>query len=280
MTYDVMARGALDYAPCKYGVSKLNFRGPKRRLDVPYVAFLGGTEFYGKFIKAPIPALVESNLGVNCVNFGQCNAGLDLFLRDPMLLPTASNSDATVLQVLGAHNMSNRMYTVHPRHNDRFVAPARQLRALYDDVDFAEFHYTKHMLKHLIDLCPTRFREVRAELEQAWVFRMISVLQQIEGKVVLLWMSDQAPAPRNTHSPIPDLSQTPLFVTREMLDEVAAYAHGLVETVISSQALAAGCDGMEYGEMDAPAAAQMYGPRAHGEAAAALSSSLQHLLGT
>lgn len=280
MTYDVLARGALDYAPCKYGTSKLLFRGPKRRLDAPYVAFLGGTEFYGKFINAPVPALVESDLGINCVNFGHCNAGPDVFLRDPFMLSAASKADLTVLQVLGAHNLSNRMYSVHPRRNDRFVAPSRRLRALYDEVDFAEFHYTKHMLNHLLEICPTRFGEVRAELETAWVHRMVALAQQIEGRVVLLWMSEHAPMAHASDDLEPDLSCNPLFVSRDMLEEVTPHIDRLVEVVISPEALSAGSEGMTFSELDAPAAEQMLGPRAHGETASALGATLHEMLDT
>ena len=70
MTFPVAAHGALDYFPCRYGRSRVLFRGPKRPLDGPYVAFLGGTETYGRFIETPFPALVEPALGQACINFG------------------------------------------------------------------------------------------------------------------------------------------------------------------------------------------------------------------
>ncbi len=60
MTYDTLGAGALDYMPCRYDGSKLLFRCPERRLDAPFVAFFGGTATYGKYIKNPFPALVES----------------------------------------------------------------------------------------------------------------------------------------------------------------------------------------------------------------------------
>ena len=36
MAYDNPGDGALDYFPCRYGKSKLMFRGPRRRLEAPY----------------------------------------------------------------------------------------------------------------------------------------------------------------------------------------------------------------------------------------------------
>jgi hypothetical protein len=42
MTYDALGAGALDYLPCRYGTSKLLFRGPRRPLKDPYLVFMGG----------------------------------------------------------------------------------------------------------------------------------------------------------------------------------------------------------------------------------------------
>ena len=64
MAYEKLGHSPLDYMPCRYGASKLLFRGPRRVLEAPYVACLGGTETYGKFIEAPFPALIEAQTGV------------------------------------------------------------------------------------------------------------------------------------------------------------------------------------------------------------------------
>ena len=55
------------------------------------------------------------------VNLGCLNAGPDVYLNDPEILRIASKADVTVLQVVGAANLTNRFYTVHPRRNDRFL---------------------------------------------------------------------------------------------------------------------------------------------------------------
>ena len=59
MAYEFAGDSALDYFPCRYGQSKLLFRGPRRRFDGPYAAAIGGTETYGKFVADPYPALVR-----------------------------------------------------------------------------------------------------------------------------------------------------------------------------------------------------------------------------
>ncbi len=269
MTYDVLGPGPLDYLPCRYGTSRLLFRGPRRSLEAPYIAFIGATETYGKFIASPFPDLVEKGLGTTCVNFGQLNAGVDAFMHDPFVLEAASNAEVAVIQVVGAQNMTNRFYTVHPRRNDRFVAASTLLKTIFREVDFADFHFNKHMLSALYQNAPDRFDAVRTELQEAWKARMRLMLKQISGKTVLLWMSDRAPENGGTLGE-GGIGAEPLFVTRDMLNDVAAHATAVVEVVGSPEARKAGTDGMLFSEMDAVAAAEMLNPMVHQEAADAL----------
>ncbi|WP_298844357.1 DUF6473 family protein [uncultured Roseobacter sp.] len=278
MTYDVMSTGALDYAPCCYGNSRLLFRGPKRRLDAPYVAFLGGTETYGKFIKAPFPALVESSLGVNCVNFGVPNAGIDVFLNDGSLIDAACGSSLTVIQVVGAQNLSNRFYSVHPRRNDRFVTASPLLKMVYPEVDFAEFHFNRHMLSCLQETSDDRFSVVRAEVQAAWLARMRLLLRKISGPVVLVWVADHAALTEEDSANVSVRTRDPLFVTREMLEELRPEIAGLVEVVATPEAVASGTAGMVFSELEAVAAREMLGPQAHGEVARTLHPVLQDLV--
>jgi hypothetical protein len=278
MTYDVFGAGALNYAPCRYGNSRILFRGPEKRLDDPYVAFLGGTETYGKFIKAPFPDLIEGDIDANCVNFGISNAGVDVFLHDAMMLDAANGAMATVVQIVGAQNLSNRLYSVHPRRNDRFLAPTLLLSSIYPDVDFSEFHFTRHMLHELQRVSPERFTLVITELQAAWFARMKLFLSRLTGKVVLLWISDHAPGEERAAEGTSMMGRDPWFVTRDMLTGLQGYCARQVEVIVSPEALAAGTDGMVFDEVEAPAAHQMLGPRAHQEAARMLGKALQELV--
>ena len=248
MTYDALGPGALDYLPCRYGNSKLLFRGPRRDLDAPYLAFIGGTETYGKFIEQPFPAQVETAIGTTCANFGFPNAGIDAFAHDPFVVNAAVKAKITVVQVLGAQNMTNRFYAVHPRRNDRFVSASQLLSTIYREVDFADFHFNKHMLRRLMLVSPDRFATVRAELQQAWLARMRLMLGQIKGKTILLWLSDHAPQSGDENDD-QTLGTDPLFVTREMMDEIAPYATKVVEVVASQEAISAGTAGMVFSQM-------------------------------
>jgi len=44
MKHEILSDPSLSYAPCRYGLSRQFFRGTRRNLDAPYVAFIGGTE--------------------------------------------------------------------------------------------------------------------------------------------------------------------------------------------------------------------------------------------
>ena len=272
MSVDTIGPGGLNYFPCRYAHSKLSFRGPRRSLSEPFVAFLGGTNTYGKFVERPFPDLLENGREIACVNFGCTNAGVDAIASDPGLLRVSNAALVTVLQILSPRNTSNGYYSVHPRRNDRFVRPSNKLQALYDDVDFSDFNFTKHMLRHLHQVCPSRFSNVVDELQKNWTVRMAELIDQIPGPCVLLWFSDHQPGQPNDR-----FGLDPWFVTPEMIEAIRPEAAAYVEVVASLDALAAGTEGMIFSELEAPAAQQVLGPLAHVEAAEALSPLLSEL---
>lgn len=274
MTYHDLGEGALDYVPCRYGKSKLLFRGPKRRLDTSYVAVLGGTETYGKFVASPFPALTEELIGAPVVNFGQVNAGIDVFAYDETVMQAASNAAVTVVQVLGAQNLSNRFYAVHPRRNDRFLRASALLKTIYRDVDFSELNFTRHLLSTLLAEGPDRFGMVESELKEAWVARMKALVSKIRSRVVLLWLADHAPYAPTAH---PGDGAEPLFVDRAMIEAVRPYVSSVVEVVISPEEIADGARGLIYSDLDEPAAHALLGVTAHDRAARALHPELERL---
>ncbi len=267
--------GALEYYPCRYGGSRVLFRGPRRQLSGEYFAFLGGTETYGRFIESPFPALLERRMSVVCANFGVVNAGVDLYLNDPASMDLASSSTAKVIQIMGAQNMSNRFYTVHPRRNDRFLRASERLEELFPEVDFTEFHFVRHMLGRLSEASCERYELVIEELRTAWIARMKHVLTQLRGQVVLLWFADHA-IPSGVEAP---LQGDPLFVTRQMVETLRPRVSAVAEVVASESALIEGTKGMVFNDFDACAAQELMGPYAHVEAADAIEDILRRLTG-
>jgi hypothetical protein len=274
--YDHHSAAALDYSPCRYGAPHLLFRGPERPLSGAYCAMLGGTETYGKYIERPFPQLVEDETGCTVVNLGLVNAGIDVFAGEDAVRQVSDRARVTVVQVLGAQNMSNRFYTVHPRRNDRFVKASALLQTMYREVDFTEFHFTRHMLSTLQAVSAERFAFLLDELKAAWLRRMRHLAGRMPGRTVLLWLSERSPdqAPRGA-----GLGLDPLFVDRAMVDAVRPLFTEYVEVVASPRARCSGVDGMIFPPLEQPAAARLPGPVVHGEAAEALAPVVARLMG-
>jgi hypothetical protein len=267
MAYENLGEGALDYYPCRYGKSKLLFRGPKHKLDQPYVAMIGGTETYGKFVEHPFPVLTGEMLGQQVVNLGMVNAGIDVFISDQSVVDICSNAEVTVIQATGAQNMSNRFYAVHPRRNDRFLRASNLLKTIYREVDFTEFNFTRHLLTALRDASPDKFLMVEQELKEAWVARMKTLVSSIESDVILLWLSDHSPD-KTDDQPLNGVD--PLFVDRDMLRQVEPFVAGIAEVVVQPQDIEAGFPGLVYTDLEEPAARGMLGTVAHDKVAEAL----------
>ncbi|MET4100996.1 hypothetical protein ABIE58_000412 [Roseovarius sp. MBR-78] len=275
MTYERLGPRPLNYQPVHYAGSTLAFRGPRRDLGRGYVACLGGTETYGRFIARPWPALLGHDLGATCVNLGLPNAGPDVFTGDAGLRRMAQGARAVVLHLPCAMNLSNPFYRVHPRRNDRFVAAEAPLRDLYPEVDFTEFHFTRHLMRGLIAISPARFAQVRAAMQEAWVARMAALLHDMTPPVVLLWLANHAPGLGTGSAALHD---DPAFVSRAMLDAVTPHATATVQAVISGAARAQGTLGMRFAPTQAEIAAALPGPLAHREVAQALRPVLGPLL--
>lgn len=274
MSYELTGASALSDEPCRYGKSKLLVRGPRRDLDTPYLAFMGGTEVYGRFVQRPFVARLEDSLERTCVNLGSVNAGLDSFVQDEELKSVARGADITVLQVLGAQNISNRLYRVHPRRNDRFLQASESLSELYGEVDFTEYHFNKHLLTGLESCSPERFAAVRAELETAWVARMSQMIEELDGQVVLLWL--RYDLDKGASSSL--LGQEPTLVESRMIDALRSQVMGVIELPVQTAGGADDIDGMVLGQMDLPTAGHMIGPMEHMRIANAAAEEIRQAL--
>ncbi|WP_289043883.1 DUF6473 family protein [uncultured Aliiroseovarius sp.] len=275
MAYDTLGKGALNYQPCRYGTSKFLFRGPRKTLTAPYIAVLGGTETYGKYVQHPYPDLLQLELGMQAVNFGCPNIGVDAFVHDSGLLALANAARVTVLQVPGAQNMSNRFYAVHPRRNDRFVRASALLKDLYPDVDFTQFNFTRHLLSVLQNQSAERFEGVVDELRTAWVARMKLLISKLDGDIVLLWLADhriQDGAAAGIHG------SDPLFVTGKMMQQITPFVRALIEVVPTLQEQSVGRERLVCPDMEHPATRDMLGTIAHQKASRALSGAIHRLL--
>lgn len=220
-----------DYECYRFGRSRQRFRGPQPDLSKPYLAFIGGSETYGKFVENPFPSELGRRLGISVANWGAPQAGPGLFLKDPVLLEACSNAKVCIVSVMGATNMSNRLYSVFQRRNSRLRGVSKVLPLLFPDVDLEKFKFVHNMLFNLHKANPENFRAVELELREAWVARMRELLEAIETTRVLVWMSVRTPDEDFGPSKRDDFLLPPAFVNREMLEAVAPMADLLVEYV-------------------------------------------------
>lgn len=267
--------GALDYFPCRYGASKAVFRGPARDLTVPYVAVLGGSASFGKYVASPYADLLERALGRPVANLAALNAGPDLYLSDPATLEIATGATVAILQITGAEAVSNPLYSVHGRRNDRFLTATPALRALYPEVDLTEVHFTRHLLMVLRRTDGLRFRQVLRVLKANWLLRMRELLARLPQRRILLWLSD-APAPVLAEDLDPGFG--PLLIDRSMIAALQADGGQLVEAVPSETAMAEGPAGMLFPEVEALQARCLPGQTAHAEIALHLTPMVRRLM--
>lgn len=271
MSFEQRGRMPLDYHPVALPGSALRFRGPLATENGPAVVCIGGSETFGRFIHAPFPTQLGDALDVPVLNLGVVNAGLDVMMNDPAIAAAVEDADAVVMQITSAHNMTNRFYSVHPRRNDRFVAASAMLRTIYPKVDFTEFHFTRHLLKHLRAQSADRFEIVRTELEAAWVARMRKFLSGIAAPVHLVWISHRDPDEALEE----DMKQDPLFVTSEMLDAVVQDAATFTIATEPFEHQSGTAQGKFFGPREEAAARLLPGPELHNRAAVELMQRLQ-----
>lgn len=222
MKTETKPSGGFRLISCTYGISRVPFRGPLRPTAGRFVAFLGGSDTFARYVPKPFPDLVETAIGEVCINLGCQSAGPDVFLHDTAAQAMCHDAALTVIEVMGAVHLTNRYYKVHPRRNDRFIAPSAALKALYPEVDFTEFAFVGHLLRKLHAVDADRFAQVRMCLERTWVRRMKVLIGKSRGPVLLLWFAARKPD---------DAEAAPLCVSRAMLEQLRPYVADLIEVV-------------------------------------------------
>lgn len=262
---------ALKIDHCYYGLSRIPFRGPIRPTDGRYVACLGGTDTFGRFIREPWPELVEAELGEVCVNLGCPSAGADVFLADSAVQALCHDAAATVIQVTGAANLSNAFYKVHPRRNDRFIRPTEALTRLFPDVDFTDIAFTGHLLSRLRTTDEGRFDVVLEVLKKTWLCRYEAQIDACLGPVFLLWMAERSPDMPQSANPRPC---DPDFIHRPLLEALRARVDGIIEVV----ARPGDTGDMSYTPLDRIVAGQTLGPSVHMKVADAVVPALKTAL--
>ncbi len=204
----------------RFGRSQQVFRGPRPSLKSPYIAFIGGSEPFGKFVASPFPKLVQKKIKTSCANWGTPGAGPGFFLKDPVILEACSNAEICVVQAMNAEPLSNRMYSVFPRRNQRIRGVSDALKSLYPKTDFSRFKYVSAMLKHLRQEDARAFQIVHSEMTAAWMARMLELLADIETTKILLWL---------------DVKGVPSVITEDLVDSLAPHVDQVLKIQIDEE---------------------------------------------
>ena len=198
--------------------------------------------------------------------------GIDAIIKDQSVRNLCNKSKTTVIQTMGAQNMSNRFYSVHPRRNDRFLKASPLLQTIYREVDFTDFSFTRHLLMALKSLSQEKFEIVEAELRAAWVARMEHLLKSIAGPKVILWLRD---ARRPEYRESPALGADPLYVSEEMIDAIRGMVMDVVAVDITEDLAPDTTLGMLYPSREVSAAQSLPGPMFHAFVAEELAKALK-----
>lgn len=246
-----------------------------RALDGPYLTFLGGTAFYGKYAQSAIADQVEDATDLACVNLGILNGGVDA-MNSPDLVALANGGCCTVIEVVGAQNLTNQFYRVHPRRNDRLVSTTRLFRQVFPEVDLSEVHFTRHLLRQIQAIAPNRYETVIEELRSAWVEGMVGLLGRLSGPKILMWISPKGPVD-SAMDPRAGEGLEPLFVDVAAIQAVSGFVDALIEVRETPQITARGFAGMAFPELEERAANAVPRGALLTEAAVALLDPLQGL---
>ncbi len=231
MTFVLRTQRPMDISICQYKQSLQSFRGPKRSFDRPYFACIGGTDTFGQHAVAPYARSLEDIIQKPCINLGILQGGLDAIRLDPAVQDIANRAERVIFHAVGAHAQSNKYYKVHPRRNDRFITALDPLYALYPDVDFTEFTFTKHMLTFLDAHDHVRFQTVRDHLIETWQSRMIELCQALPRKPILLWTGHD-----NHDLYTHPLGAEPVFISQEALEPIKRYFAAVIRCALPQSA--------------------------------------------
>lgn len=251
----------LDYRMAEVTGSKLQFRGPLPIDGRPFVSILGGSEAFGRFVERPFPAILADWLETPVANLGVVQAGLSLFAGDTSVLNYASQARVAVVQLLEPTNMSNRLYHVHPRRNDRFLGVSPALREMFPSVDFAEINFTGHLIDTLRQTSSDAFDVLVDELKQAWLQRMHSLLEKIECDVMFLRITRERPS----NAVLDPRDQT--LIDNAMINKFRSDIVGVAEIALPPEV---SLEGKTFAKSERSAALGSLGPVAHAKIAEAL----------
>jgi len=232
----------------------------------------GGDETYGRFVDRPYAAILEERLDRRCLNLGSLFCGVDALCKDRGLFDLLNGSELCILQVPDILGQSNHFYRVHPRRNDRVLAPTENLIGLYPEVDFTDIHFVHHLMVRLQECRDARFEVVVEELQQNWIRQVSGLLGAIEPPTILLRLNVLRQVEAECQGERGDFA-----VTDHMLEAIRPLASNCVDVPVHVSGQSDELEDMLFGTLQQPMAEHMIGPAAHRSVAQALIGPVRNL---
>lgn len=223
---------SFEVGPVRIGPPKERLCEPPLVLPGSYAAFIGGSATLGRGVSAPFAQAVGQRLGIDILNLGTDGAGAGYFLGNPELMAAAAGSRVCIVEAMCPTMISNRMFSVCARHNAHLDDTSDLLRAIYPEIDFSAFTLTAGMLEATRLCDPARFRLVVNEMRNAWIGRMLALVEAIGAPTMLLWLSTGRTEDPSGARVCTLRHPAPKFVDQAMVQVLRPSVSAVVECVV------------------------------------------------
>ncbi len=270
-----LGRKRYSFPTQRIGGARLPIRPVPKVLRRDYVVFLGSDDTYGCHLSYPFTELIEDATGIQTVNLGCVGARVDAFQQNEGILEMCRGARLVFVEAVGAEAMSNRLYRVDVRNNQRLIRVTKYLKALYEAVDFSGIETVGELLTVLAQMSEEKLYFVRLELHMAWVARMRTLIRQIGVPVILLWLADHEPFYAATGGTI---FRDPLFVDRTMLEALRQEVVDIIEiTATKDEVFSTGAGAEEPASTPIGSLGQVYHERVAAELSPVIRAAIRAL---
>jgi len=196
------------------------FRGPRPNSS-EYIACVGASQTFGRFVQTPFPQLLAEALGIETMNLGRGGTSPSFHRSDPKLLEYINRARLVIVQVLSGRSQSNSLFQIE-NHSDHGINLADGQKASADQ-------FYSWLLAQDMELA----HKVVTETRDNYVSAMAQLLEAISPPKILLWFSARSPEYEESWK-LPTWrlwGEFPQFVNREMVDRLRSYSDRYVECV-------------------------------------------------
>ncbi|MEM8629760.1 MAG: DUF6473 family protein [Pseudomonadota bacterium] len=189
----------VDYQMYQDARTGLSFRGPKPNVEAgQYATCFGAAQTLGCFCEHPFPALLQSSLGLEFVNFGYGGAGPRFYLRHPELIEIANRGRFAIVQVMSGRSEDNQLFQSNGLEYLVDRASGEQLSADEAYRRLLERHRIKGLPGNIgravrVFHAPKDVREVLSETRRNWVESYLELFSKLHVPIILLWFSKRSP---------------------------------------------------------------------------------------